>query len=535
MKTKNQEPTPPRSILHRIWNSLISMKFGIILLIIIAVVSLLSMFLVEFYPMRAGFPGWEKFYHERYGMGGGVFALFKIFKLYDPYRSWWYQILLGILALSLFACLVNRIPLVLRQAFTPQYRLNPNDLSVLNPYYHWTGPYQEQIFLRSLKQRFRIHYQDTDSGRAFYGARGWLNLFGAIGMHLGLLILVLGGLWISLRGFSESIEGYSGDTLAVPGADFQLRIDDFRITYYPLNVGQVVKTSDGRLGHTVAKLSDDRFVVERMGRPGMVMQDTLPASSLTNEFDLDQDRGNIKDYLCQVTVLENGQTVKNATIEVNHPLRYQQFRFYQSSYDAENAKVQTSFDSLALKVTRVSDQTILDTLWLKPEKKVAVPQISQKVSVTDFLPDFRITDQGATSVSSEMNNPAVKIQYFDGDSVLFHQWSFLGKEFHQSKVELPVTLQFVDISNQQSKKLIQTILQVRKTSGTELIWFGFLIATLGLILAFYLGFQRVWVLVLPKGEGRAEIHIALRSHRSSVEWEQRFQRLVEELKQVPSS
>ena len=503
------------------------MKFGIILLIIIAVVSLLSMFLVEFYPLRAGMPG----------------RVFAFFKLYDPYRSWWYQILLGILALSLFACLVDRIPVVLRQAFRPQYRLHPNDLSILSPYFHWIGPYQEQAFLRSLKQRFRIHYQDTDSGRAFYGTRGWLNLFGAIGMHLGLLILVLGGLWISLRhvgllilvllglrishqGFSESIGGYSGDTLAVPGANFQLQIDDFRIVYY-LKVGQLVRTTDGRLGLIIVKLPDDRFVVQQMNLPRTTKQDTLPASNLTPELDLDRDRGNIKDYLCQVTVLENGRTVQNATIEVNHPLHYKQFRFYQSSYDT---KIQTSFDSLALKVTRISDQTILDTLWIKPDERIIVPQINQPISVSDFLPDFRITDHGVTSVSTEMNNPAVKIQYFDGDSVRFYQWSFLGKEFHQSKVESPVSLQFADIRNPQSKILIQTILQVRKTSGTELIWVGFLIATLGLILAFYFGFHRIWVLVLPKGEGRAEIHIAMRSHRSSIDWEQRFQRLVEELK-----
>jgi cytochrome c biogenesis protein len=530
VNTKKTEPPSPQPALRRLWNSLISMKFGITLLIIIAVVSLLSMFLVEFYPMRPGFSGWEKFYQERYGMGDAVFALFQVFKLYDPYRSWWYQILLGILALSLLACLVDRIPIVLRQAFKPQFRLNPNDLSILSPYYHWNGNYQEPIFLRSLKRHFRIQFQNTDLGKAFYGTRGWLNLFGAIGMHLGLLILVFGGIWISLGGFSESFEGYAGDTVTIPGTHFQLRIDDFRIIYYPLNVGQFVKTSDGRMGQTIAKLPNGRFVVQRMSHPGAVVQDTLPASSLTNEFDLDRDRGNIKDYLCQVTVLENGQAVKDASIEVNHPLRYKKFRFYQSSYDVEHAKIQTSFDSLALKVTRISDQTVLDTLWIKPEEKVTVPQTNQLVSVTDFFPDFRITDQGATTISDEMNNPAVQIQYFSGDSLQSHQWSFLGKEFHQSKIDLPISLQFVDIRNPQSKKLIQTILEIRRTPGTELIWVGFFVATLGLILAFYLGFHRIWVLVLPKAEGQAEIHIALRSHRSNLEWEQRFQHLIEELK-----
>lgn len=505
------------------------MKFAIIILVVIAVVSLLSMFLVEFYPMSAGFPGWEGFYQDRYGMGDGVFALFKYLQLYDPYRSWWYQGLLGLLGLSLFACLADRIPIAIRQTVSPQFRLRPDDLKILPQHYHVTGSIDQSNVIRSLKKRFRIFVRETETSTAIYGHRGRLNLFGPIGIHLGMLVLVLGGLWISMWGSATSINGYAGDIVDVPGADFQVRIDDFRIEYYPLNAGQIVLMDSGFLGRIKQKLSDSLFAVEHMVSSGIWVTDTMQSAHLTNQFDLERDRGNIKDYLCDVTIVANGQDVSQQTIEVNHPLRHQRYRFYQSSFDAEHPRFISSYDSLALQISQVSDQTIIDTLWLKPDQKMEVPQTLYHVAATQFFPDFRITEEGATSISTRMNNPAVKLELFKADSSEFHQWSFLKREFHQSRSDLPVSLQFVDIRNPISNRLIRTIIQVRRSPGTELIWVGFAIATLGLMLAFYTGYHRIWVLMQPRDDGNTDIHIAMTSRRGSSDWDRQFQTILHEI------
>lgn len=45
----------------------------------------------------------------------------------------------------------------------------------------------------------------------------------------------------------------------------------------------------------------------------------------------------VSDYRSQLTVLENNQPALTKTIEVNRPLHYGGYHFYQHSYDAENA------------------------------------------------------------------------------------------------------------------------------------------------------------------------------------------------------
>ncbi len=506
------------------------MKFAIILLVVIAIVSLVSMFVVEFYPMRAGESGWEEFYQDRYGMGDGVFALFKYFQLYDPYRSWWYQFLLGLLALSLFACLWNMVPDTFRRAFTPRFRLEPKNMKVLPNYQHWTGPFNQQKFVRSLKKRCHLYTNDLDAGKAYYGCSGRIQLFGPMCIHLGLLLLVIGGLGVSLFESSFSISGFAGDTLEVPGADFQLHIDDFRIEYYPLNAGQIVLISDGHLGEIERKLSDTLFTVNRMNHEDIWVTDTIAASNLQNQFDLDRDRGNIKDYVCDLTVIENGENVQSFSVEVNHPLRYKLFRFYQASYDPDNPKILTSYDSLALGVTRVSDMTVLDTLWLKPGQSVPIPHNNMYVSVENFQPDFRISEKGIVSQSARLNNPAVNMVFTENDSVRFHQWSFLYRDFHAEQEDFPLKLQLVDIRNPVTGMAIRTILQVKHSPGTMIIWLGFAFATLGLIIAFYFGFSRLWALVIIREDGTADFHLAMRGHRGSTTGQNRYQRLIKELK-----
>lgn len=48
--------------------------------------------------------------------------------------------------------------------------------------------------------------------------------------------------------------------------------------------------------------------------------------------------GEIKDFKSKINILENNQIVLTKTIEVNHPLNYKGYYFYQASYDSQNLK-----------------------------------------------------------------------------------------------------------------------------------------------------------------------------------------------------
>ena len=45
-----------------------------------------------------------------------------------------------------------------------------------------------------------------------------------------------------------------------------------------------------------------------------------------------------QDYLSTVSVIEDGRTVRTQTIEVNHPLHYGGYHFYQHDYDPAGSR-----------------------------------------------------------------------------------------------------------------------------------------------------------------------------------------------------
>ena len=53
-------------------------------------------------------------------------------------------------------------------------------------------------------------------------------------------------------------------------------------------------------------------------------------------YELPQTGGMVKDYFSDLVVIKDGKEVLKKTIQVNDPLYYGGYHFYQSSYDADN-------------------------------------------------------------------------------------------------------------------------------------------------------------------------------------------------------
>ena len=62
-----------------------------------------------------------------------------------------------------------------------------------------------------------------------------------------------------------------------------------------------------------------------------------------------------------------------------------------------------------------------------------IPNSNLKISVGDFLPDFRMNGLEITSVSNEPNNPAVGVKVFEGGKQIFpapgKKWGWLYAKF----------------------------------------------------------------------------------------------------------
>jgi len=121
--------------------------------------------------------------------------------------------------------------------------------------------------------------------------------------HLGLLLILLGALITGIfgeKGFMLIYEKHNQDTYIdadnkFKTLDFKIYLDDFSIDYY-----------------------DD---AKEPARPG--------ASAGT---------GFIKDFSSKVVILKQDKEILKETIEVNRPLKYKGYSFYQASYDQDNFK-----------------------------------------------------------------------------------------------------------------------------------------------------------------------------------------------------
>jgi cytochrome c biogenesis protein len=121
--------------------------------------------------------------------------------------------------------------------------------------------------------------------------------------HLGLLIILAGACVTGIlgeKGFMIIYEKHNQDTYIdahnkFKTLDFKIYLDDFSIDYY-----------------------DD---AKKEARPGV-----------------SAGAGFIKDFRSKVVIRKQDKEILKETIEVNRPLRYKGYSFYQASYDRDNFK-----------------------------------------------------------------------------------------------------------------------------------------------------------------------------------------------------
>ncbi|NQS97481.1 MAG: cytochrome c biogenesis protein ResB [candidate division Zixibacteria bacterium] len=499
------------------------MKFAVWILIVLAVVSLISMFIVEFYPININIDDWKGIYSERYGW---FFPVMRFLQLQDPYRSWWYQALLGILALSLALCLIDRLPKGIRLFFCRTVDFSSENI---NRYAEHCSLKTSSDFFDRLPQLLRgytVHIVERDGVQFFAAVRGRISHFGPILTHSGLLLLVIGGL-LAIWGVSTFSGGYPGDIIESPKFDFKVRIDDFKIVYYPLGVGQWVLVDDEFVGKTVRKLSGEKFLI-RFYTQGKYTTEEVESSRLRNKFDYEADRGSIKDYISELTIIEDGEEILTRSIEVNKPLRYKGVRFYQNSYDLSMPKITASADSAVIQVAQKPEGIVLDTMNVPLDERVRLPDGTEML-VTDFLPDFKWSGDGAFSASGDMRNPAVELRLFDGDQELYHQWLFLFHDFHGRSGDERYSFRLLNLTNPQTEADYRTILEIKENYGYALIWAGFILGTLGLIFSFYFTPRFVRGIAQREGDGW-KVSLGGYSRRDKVQFSREFERIIDRVK-----
>jgi cytochrome c biogenesis protein len=263
---------------------LTDLKFAIILLGIIAIISSLGSFIEQ----DEAFSFYEQNYQKPiFGFIDSTFLL--SLGLDHVYTTWWFLSLLALLGICLISCTITRqFPLVensqdyfFKRKKTSFVNL-PFSIQIQNFYY-----LKEIILLKIQNQDFTIYQK----GNFLYGYKGLIGRISPIFVHVSLILILIG----------SSI-----------GAFFHLKAQEI--------------LPKGELFHIQNLI--------RVGWGTKIPVMNIRVNDFWVEYEKKEQQNRIHQFYSNLSIIDNyGNEIKNQTISVNNPLRYENMDFYQSDWN----------------------------------------------------------------------------------------------------------------------------------------------------------------------------------------------------------
>ncbi|MFN6484602.1 MULTISPECIES: cytochrome c biogenesis protein [unclassified Nostoc] len=212
------------------------------------------------------------------------------------YRTWWFLALLILFGTSLTACSFTRQLPALKAAQRWKYYEEPRQFQKLALSAELDTGSLNSLSEILQKHRYKI-FPNQEKENLLYARKGIVGRIGPIIVHIGIVGILLGGIWGAMTGFLAQEMVASGDTF------------------------QVTNIVDA--GPIAAKIPKDWSV-----RVNRFWIDYTPS-------------GGINQFYSDMSVLNNqGKEVDHKKIFVNEPLRYHGITFYQTDWGIAGVRVQ---------------------------------------------------------------------------------------------------------------------------------------------------------------------------------------------------
>lgn len=430
----------------KIFNYLRSVQFFILTLIIIGIIAILGILIPQ---------GWEHpQYLEKYGKVIAVLIIKA--RWHHIFSSPWFIIPLAAFSFNLVLCIFSRLISLIRTFFISPVKTAANITrdKIKSVQKKKTSPDDALSNIEEVLKagHFKIHSKHNTDTINIAAQKNRLGVSGSLLLHLGLIIIVAGGI----------IQYYMGEKdMAVLSKDMKTKIDKFTIQLRMLNFS-IVKDENG---HIINYQSD------------LEIMDTT------------------------------GKTLKAGNTAVNSPLKFRDLYFYQAQYSYVPDAIK-SFHAV------ITDSLSNDTVFnghIPYKKKYDLDKQNVSVLCDAFFCDFvfDLKSRKAFNRSNEHKNPAFRITMFQNDSLINSQWIFVNfPSPHGSHGRHNFTIQSYDPTYYSG-------IEIRKKPGTPLIWIAIVIISTGLLLVFLFPFRELYLIlkqegddtsleIMPAGPGSAE-------------------------------
>jgi cytochrome c biogenesis protein len=435
-----------------LWNMFSSMKLTLTLLIILAITSIFGTLI----------PQQQEAVRFAQGLSPGLFRFFEVLGLFDLYHSLWFRTIIGLLALNLVICSLNRLPATLKlfQAHSRPDRSKPFENLPPERSFLAEGGIEDvgNRVANFLKKRYReVKIKSTAEKNSLYAERGRYSYFGVYLVHLSILIILTGGIIGSLFGFAAYVNILEGDT-----------IDSvvLRRNMTPIKLGFSVHCED--------------FSVEYY------------------------DNGSPKEFRSDLDFLVEGKLAKKGSLLMNHPITFGGITFYQSSYGFIPGKVH-------LRIQKEGNDIKESIIQVETGETFSLPGSESQIQVVDAVLNL-----------NEMMGPAalISVKSKEGEEMRF--WVFqdierLRKQYPEAMLRAPrmnpSSFEPYTFFLQNLDSRSYTGLQANKDPGVSLVWLGCFVMVAGFFMTFFTSHRKIWVRI-SRSKEEAKISVAGRTNRN---------------------
>lgn len=445
-----------KTIIDKIWSFFSSVKVGVWLIVLTLIASSFGTILPqEFYIPSNVDP--SVYYEDTYGIFG---EFYYITGLYDLYNSVWFISLIAAIGVSLVICSLDRV-IPLYRALKKQRVDRHESFMKKQRLFAEMDRIPNEADIQLVRERLRKkRYKIREENGALLAEKGRFSRWGPYVNHVGLIIFLIGSMLRSVEGLyvDELLWIRDGETLQIPGTkgEYYIKNEKFILENYE---------EEGDAG-----VFDE--ALERVG--------TVAKNYQTDAVLYRDENNELPGAEPQLTELAKDD------IQVNQPLKFDQFAVYQTSYREDEMKAM----HFALKNKATGEELGDVKVDLFEQEKSYELGSGYRVELLGYYPDFDGFDESGEpkSKSPLPNNPAF----------LFNMISPEKPDGEVSFIQIQNTMEPLgETTYKMAFKNLETrdvsALTIRKDLTLPILGLGGIIFMIGVIQGSYWNHRRIWI------------------------------------------
>ncbi|WP_391121646.1 cytochrome c biogenesis protein ResB [Psychrobacillus sp. L3] len=452
-----------KTIIDKIWNFFSSVKVGMWIITCILVAAAIGTILPQVFYVPATREADIAAYYERvYGTFG---KLYYDLGLSDLYSSWWFQTLVGMLGISLVIASLDRVIPLYKSLKKQKTKRHISFLSRQRIYGIGEVEAPNDSIDKAEAKLKTMHFKVKREGNAILAEKGRFSRWGPYINHLGLILFLLGVMLRAIPGFyvDETMWLREGETLHIPKTDGYF-LESKQFTY-----------------ETYSKEESSEVFGEAIDRVGAIA----------------------KNYQTDVTLFKGSEDavagksedltfVKDASIQVNKPLKFNNFSVFQMDFRLDELK-SMSFQ-LQDKASKESFGEFTIDL-ANPQSEYDFKN-GYKVEILDYYADFTGFEDGVPQSKSPLpNNPAFLVKMYSPEFPKGETSFVMIKETLEPLGETKHKIAFQSVETRDVSGLT-----IRKDLTLPILGLGGLIFMIGVAQGSYWNHRRIWLQLLENGQ-----------------------------------